>query len=263
MANDRAVALVTGGGARIGKACERRFVQEGYRVMIGDMSAEDGEAMCEALKTEGGELRFLGGNVANESDVMAWAREASEVWGRIDALVANAGARVRGSILDATEEDWDLIVNVNLKGRHLLLQGRATVDDRTSFGIDRHYFFGQRESRTARNATLRRDQGGGRFAGAKSGCRPRLGRDPGERGVPGLHRDGFSRVQRGEARDFCRRIAGTKRRIWPPGTSRGTHPTGVCGLLPGERRCVEHHGAGLDGRWRAVGDDGVRMPRSQ
>lgn len=257
MANDRAVALVTGGGAGIGKACARRFVQEGYRVMIGDMSAEDGEATCEALKTEGGEVRFLGGNLANESDVMAWAREASEVWGRIDALVANAGARVRGSILDATEEDWDLIVNVNLKG--VAYCCKAVLPSM----IERHYFFGQRESRTARNATLRRVQGGGRFAGAKSGCRPRLGRDPGERGVPGLHRDGFSRAQRGEARDFCRRIAGTKRRIWPPGTSRGTRPTGVCGLLPGERRCVEHHGAGLDGRWRAVGDDGVRMPRSQ
>lgn len=116
MAREAAVALVTGGGAGIGKACARRFVKEGYRVMIGDVSAEDGEETRNVLTSEGGEVLFVQGNVAQESDVIAWAQKALDAWGRIDVLVANAGARVRGSILDATEEDWDLIVNVNLKG---------------------------------------------------------------------------------------------------------------------------------------------------
>lgn len=116
MKSESAVALVTGGGAGIGKACARRFVKEGYRVMIGDMSVDDGEQTCQALREEGGDVHFLEGNVAEEAEVSAWAEKALDLWGRIDALVANAGARVRGSILDATEEDWDLIVNVNLKG---------------------------------------------------------------------------------------------------------------------------------------------------
>lgn len=116
MAREAAVALVTGGGAGIGKACARRFVKEGYRVMIGDVSAEDGEETRNVLTSEGGEVLFVQGNVAQESDVNSWAQKALDAWGRIDVLVANAGARVRGSILDATEEDWDLIVNVNLKG---------------------------------------------------------------------------------------------------------------------------------------------------
>jgi NAD(P)-dependent dehydrogenase (short-subunit alcohol dehydrogenase family) len=84
--------------------------------MIGDVSAEDGEETRNVLTSEGGEVLFVQGNVAQESDVIAWAQKALDAWGRIDVLVANAGARVRGSILDATEEDWDLIVNVNLKG---------------------------------------------------------------------------------------------------------------------------------------------------
>ncbi len=104
---DGPVALITGGGAGIGKACARRFVKEGYRVLIGDMSVEDGEETCELLRVEGGDVLFLSGNVADESDVVAWAGKANEMWGRIDVLVANAGARVRGSILDATDEDWE------------------------------------------------------------------------------------------------------------------------------------------------------------
>ena len=55
------------------------------------------------------------GNVANESDCQAWAQVALDTWGYIDILVANAGARVSGSILDVTEDDWDTIINVNLK----------------------------------------------------------------------------------------------------------------------------------------------------
>ena len=114
-ANGR-VAIVTGGGAGIGKACATRFVQEGWRVVIADFSLTDGVATRDRLRAAGGEVIFVRGDVARGADCTRFAREALRRWGRIDALVANAGARVYGSLLDATEADWHKIIGVNLKG---------------------------------------------------------------------------------------------------------------------------------------------------
>lgn len=116
MASENKVAVVTGGGAGIGKACVLRFVKEGFRVVIGDMSKKDGEQTFALAREAGGDVQFVEGNVASESNCQAWAQAAHDAWGRIDILVANAGARVNGSLLDATEEDWEIIINVNLKG---------------------------------------------------------------------------------------------------------------------------------------------------
>ena len=113
MPTERPVAIITGGGAGIGKACAIRFAKEGYRVVISDVSQENGEA---CLREMGGDNIYIGGNVANWVDCRAFAQVALNEWGRIDALVANAGARVSGSILDATEDDWEKIIGVNLKG---------------------------------------------------------------------------------------------------------------------------------------------------
>ena len=108
MSSEGKVAVVTGGGAGIGKACVLRFVKEGIRVVFGDMSAEDGEKTYAMARDAGGDVLCCAGNVVNESDCQAWALAALDAWGY--------GARVAGSILDATEEDWDTIINVNLKG---------------------------------------------------------------------------------------------------------------------------------------------------
>lgn len=116
MSVENQVAVVTGGGAGIGKACSIRLAQEGVRVVIGDMSEADGLATCELIQANGGEAVYCSGNVRNESDCHAFAKTALDKWGRIDILVANAGARVGGSLLDATEEDWNTILGVNLKG---------------------------------------------------------------------------------------------------------------------------------------------------
>ncbi len=110
------VALITGGGAGIGKACALRFNREGYAVLIGDMNEEDGRNIEQIIRRQGGEAISRPGNVADESSCQDWAKSALEAWGHIDTLVANAGARVYGSLLNATEVDWEAIVGVNLKG---------------------------------------------------------------------------------------------------------------------------------------------------
>lgn len=110
------VAIITGGGAGIGRACSQRFAAEGARVVVFGRAKEDGEATCEHIRASGGEAVSVVGHVESEDDCQRAAQTALAEFGRIDVLVANAGARVRGGILEATDEDWDLIVSVNLKG---------------------------------------------------------------------------------------------------------------------------------------------------
>lgn len=108
--------MITGGGAGIGRACSLRFSGDGWKVLIADFSEEDGAKTLAEIKKTGGEAAFVRGDVSIEADNQNAASEAVKLWGRIDALVANAGARVYGDLLEATEADWDKIIGVNLKG---------------------------------------------------------------------------------------------------------------------------------------------------
>jgi NAD(P)-dependent dehydrogenase (short-subunit alcohol dehydrogenase family) len=110
------VVVVTGGGAGIGKACALRFAAEGYAVAILDACREDSELVRNNLEQSGAEVEICVGDVAEEASSRRVAERALERWGRIDVLVANAGARVYGGLLEANEADWDRIVSVNLKG---------------------------------------------------------------------------------------------------------------------------------------------------
>lgn len=116
MTSERRVAVVTGGGAGIGKACARRFAQDGYAVLVADVNEDNGAAVAYELTSSGSPAQFCRADVAESDDCAALAGVALNNWGRIDALVANAGARVSGGILDATDDDWRTIVAVNLKG---------------------------------------------------------------------------------------------------------------------------------------------------
>lgn len=114
MADEHSVAVITGAG--IGKACAIRFAQEGARVVVVDWMAEDGQATVDFLKSRGAEAIFCHADVSREEDCMRFTRSAVDAFARLDVLVANAGIRVFGTILESSEEDWDKILAVNLKG---------------------------------------------------------------------------------------------------------------------------------------------------
>jgi len=113
------VAIVTGAASGIGKACTARFASEGYRVVVADREVETGQATVEHLKSLGSEAIYCRTDVAVENDCLDFARQATAAFGRIDVLVANAGIRVFGTLLETTAEDWDKMLAVNLKGVHL------------------------------------------------------------------------------------------------------------------------------------------------
>lgn len=116
MSSRSQIAVITGAGSGIGKACAIRFVQAGAGVVVVDWNAETGQQTLEDLKNMGAQAIFCQADVSNEQDCMEFARRATYRFGRIDVLVANAGIRAFGTVLESTEEEWDRMLAVNLKG---------------------------------------------------------------------------------------------------------------------------------------------------
>ena len=110
------VVTVTGGAAGIGEASVRRFVAEGASVGFCDRNEARGEALRDALSSEGGNVRFQAVDVADAAAAQAFVRQTAEHFGRFDVLVNNAGIRNYQTIVEASEESWDEILGVNLMG---------------------------------------------------------------------------------------------------------------------------------------------------
>ncbi len=116
MSSTNRVAIITGGAAGIGRACAIRFAEEGMKIVIGDMSAEDGAQTLAILREMGAEAVFLRGTIAEECFSTDLANAALDRWGSIDVLVANAANRNFTPLQHATEQEWDEMLAVNLKG---------------------------------------------------------------------------------------------------------------------------------------------------
>jgi len=116
MNTEHPVVVITGAGSGIGRASAIRFAQEGARVVVVDRADGDGQMTVDLLKSRGQEGLFVHADVAVEKECHHFARAAVDAYGRINALVANAGVRVFGTVLESTGDDWDRILNVNLKG---------------------------------------------------------------------------------------------------------------------------------------------------
>lgn len=110
------VAIVTGAAKGIGRGVAETFVERGARVVLVDWDEETGRATTEELAENGGEVHFMHCDVSQKDQVEAMVEEAHDKYGRIDILVNNAGIGVYMELLEATEEDWEKCLAVNLKG---------------------------------------------------------------------------------------------------------------------------------------------------
>lgn len=110
------VVIVTGGAKGIGWGIAKVFSQEGAKVVIADWDEVNGPKTAEELRQNGGEAIFIKCDVSNEDQVKAMVEKTIQNYGRIDVLVNNAGVGIYKSVLEATSQDWDLCLNVNLKG---------------------------------------------------------------------------------------------------------------------------------------------------
>ncbi len=111
------VALVTGGSSGIGFAIAERFLHEGARVMIAGRSRTRCRSAIKHLKpVRGDRVDFVSGDVSNAEDAKRMVNKTVERFGRIDILVNNAGIYLEKRAEDTTEDEWDSILDVNLKG---------------------------------------------------------------------------------------------------------------------------------------------------
>ncbi len=119
------VALVTGGASGIGLACARAFAAEGAKVVIADLAREKGEAAVEALQEAGADALFVACDVGDKAQVDALIEATVAAFGRLDVALANAGIVKAGDFLEFSEEDFDAVLRVNLKG--VFLTGQAAA----------------------------------------------------------------------------------------------------------------------------------------
>lgn len=110
------VALVTGSGGGIGEVVAKTFSQNGARVVINDIDAGKVAAVAEDIKAAGGEVLGFAADISKRDQVQAMIKRTVEQFGSIDILVNNAGIAKDKGFLKITEEDWDSVLNVNLKG---------------------------------------------------------------------------------------------------------------------------------------------------
>ncbi len=120
------VALVTGSAQGIGRAIALRLASEGATILVEDrLDSAHAEQTLEQLLAAGANASLLIGDVGKAEDDQHVITEGVARMGRIDILVNNAGVERRAGFLDASEADYDLVLNVNLKGVFFLTQAFA------------------------------------------------------------------------------------------------------------------------------------------
>jgi len=111
------VAIVTGAASGIGKGVAEFLAQKGAKVVVCDIDRANGEAVAAALGERG---TFIPCDVTSAVQCQEVAKKTSDSFGRIDILVNCAGVIVRKDVVETSEEEWDRVLNVNLKGTFLM-----------------------------------------------------------------------------------------------------------------------------------------------
>ena len=110
------VLVVSGAASGLGLASAVRFASGGYDVGLIDIDQVRGEQAAQKVRALGRQALFCACDVTDKGQVTGAAREIKRDLGRVDALHNNAGVQVRGGILRCTEEDWDRLYDVTVKG---------------------------------------------------------------------------------------------------------------------------------------------------
>lgn len=113
---DGKVALISGGARGQGATEGRMMAQEGAKVVLGDILDEQGRAVEAEIRAAGGAATYVHLNVTSESDWQSAVQTAESTYGGLHVLVNNAGILIRATIEETTEDDFDRIMAVNVKG---------------------------------------------------------------------------------------------------------------------------------------------------
>lgn len=117
------VAVITGAGLGMGREASVLFGKEGAGVGVFDVNADAGRETARLVEEAGGSAVFIHGDVSKEADVKRAVHETAKAFGKVDILYANAGVLWKDrdkSVIETTEEDWDKVQAINLKGAFFL-----------------------------------------------------------------------------------------------------------------------------------------------
>lgn len=112
-------AIVTGAGSGIGAAIAARFADEGANVVVADINLDAAKTVVQEITTNGGSALAVQTNVVDGADVAAMVDQAVQKFGTVHILVNNAGVARDGRITKMSEDDWDMVVDIGLKGAFL------------------------------------------------------------------------------------------------------------------------------------------------
>jgi 3-oxoacyl-[acyl-carrier protein] reductase len=129
------VAIVTGASRGIGRAVAERFAAEGASVVVNyTQGAANATAVVAGIAKAGGTAIAVQADVSRSADVGRLVDQTRERFGRIDVLVNNAGVMVAKGVLETSEDDWDVTIDVNLKGAYLCSKAVAPAMIRQGSG---------------------------------------------------------------------------------------------------------------------------------
>jgi len=116
---DGSVAIVTGAGRGIGRGEALELAREGARVVVNELDAEVGRSVVDEITAAGGEAVLDTGDCSEEDTARHLVGTALDTWGRLDALVNNAGILRDRTVAKMSADEWDAVVKVHLRGHFL------------------------------------------------------------------------------------------------------------------------------------------------
>lgn len=128
------IALVTGAGQGIGASIATELGKLGAAVAVVDIDLENAERTAASIRAAGGQAQAFATNVAEADQVKSLFASVTEQFGGLDILVNNAGITRDGLLIRMRDEDWDDVLNVNLKGAFLCIREAARIMSKRKYG---------------------------------------------------------------------------------------------------------------------------------
>lgn len=128
------VAIVTGAGQGMGESIAKLFAQEGAKVVVNDINEEKAKKVAEEIKSQGKETLAIRADVTQSKEVSQLVEKTVEEFGAVHILINNAGILRSSKVDEINEEEWDLVINVNLKGTFLCSKAVLPIMKKNRYG---------------------------------------------------------------------------------------------------------------------------------